>query len=462
MFRFAQDDMLEAYPGMIEMKRLQPYMPAAAIFCLALFVRVVYNVTAGRGYTPTYDSHTYQQLALNILHYHCFCQAPGVPMVGREPFWPAVIAVIYDMLSPRNIYVRLFLSVVGSGTCVLVYLFARDLFGRRIALVAGIFAAIYPNLFIYDGWLYSESLYIFLLFAFCYSLYLVQRTAHYRWMIVSGVCLGLLSLTRANGLIVLLLVAIWAIVLWRSGRLAWPVAAKSAAAVVLISLAIVAPWTVRNYVTFHEFIPTATGEEGIVLLGAYNNMVLEPGPFQGIWIRPTLSNPGVANRYYTSDSQQNQVYTSYAVQWIESHLNDMPYLLGMHFIKMWTPATPEADLAIDQFPTRLSSRIVWAMIDTMSIPLFILAALGLLATWRKWRELLIIYLMIALTVAECLYFYGCSRFRAPIEPMLVLLAAGFLWWVTEKDRGTLRWLLDRHKQAPPVSPLPSHVDASIQ
>jgi len=39
------------------------------------------------------------------------------------------------------------------------------------------------------------------------------------------------------------------------------------------------------------------------------------------------------------------------------------------------------------------------------------------------RDLLFLYLVIALTIGQCLYFYGSSRFRAPIEPMLVLLVA---------------------------------------
>ncbi len=124
----------------------------------------------------------------------------------------------------------------------------------------------------------------------------------------------------------------------------------------------------------------------------------------------------------------------------------MPLLLAMHVVKMWTPATPEGDLPMNQFPTRLSSQAVMAMIDTLSYPLFILAAFGLLATRRKWRELLFIYGMIGLTFAECIYYYGSSRFRAPIEPMLVLLAAGAIWWLSAQDDGTLRWLLNKRQQ----------------
>jgi hypothetical protein len=37
--------------------------------------------------------------------------------------------------------------------------------------------------------------------------------------------------------------------------------------------------------------------------------------------------------------------------------------------------------------------------------------------------------MIALTFVQCVALYGIPRFRAPIEPMLIVLAAGGVWWL---------------------------------
>jgi hypothetical protein len=69
------------------------------------------------------------------------------------------------------------------------------------------------------------------------------------------------------------------------------------------------------------------------------------------------------------------------------------------------------------------------MVTYLSIPIFLLAAAGLLLTWRQWRHLLFLYLLIALTIGQCLSFYGSSRFRAPIEPILMLLVSGTFWWL---------------------------------
>jgi hypothetical protein len=78
------------------------------------------------------------------------------------------------------------------------------------------------------------------------------------------------------------------------------------------------------------------------------------------------------------------------------------------------------------------------MSETFPILVMLLAALGFVVTLRRfWRELLFAYLVILGTVAEILVFYGSSRFRSPIEPLLILLGAGALWWLTEAGPGTL-------------------------
>lgn len=141
----------------------------------------------------------------------------------------------------------------------------------------------------------------------------------------------------------------------------------------------------------------------------------------------------------------------YAVHWIRTHLSEMPYLFSLHFINMWRPYTPEAGLPMMQFPTRLSSRILRDLMNTTPIAIIFLAACGLAATMRsKWKELFAPYLVIGITIVLCVVFYGSSRFRAPIEPLLVLLTGGAIWWLTSIEPGTLRaWIRKTRGSATP-------------
>ncbi len=430
------------------MQRLKPFLPAILLFGLALLIRVLYNVTVASAYFPQYDSLAYQSIGFNLIDEHCFCLHPYITTVYRPPLWPFLIAGISLIFGRADIYDRLFFCALGASTCVLIYLFARDLFGKRVALVAGLIACIYPALYLYDGWLYTESLYTFLLTAICYCMLRIQRSSGQRrrlWLLCA-VMIVLLSLTRPNGILVLALAICWTIFLtWR--KLLHSRALANVALATLVAVLLLVPWTVRNYLVSHSFLPVATGD-GTVLLGAYNDQTLtQPGNL-GSWLNPLHTNAQDAKilqpfPLYTCNAvceiKREDVSKIAAEQWIKAHLSDLPTLLAYHLRNFWTPYTREADLPMERFPALLSSQIVHEMSVSFPIPILLLAALGLVVTLRRfWRELLFAYLIILSTLGEALVYYGSSRFRAPIEPLLVILAAWALWWLTQDAPGTLR------------------------
>jgi 4-amino-4-deoxy-L-arabinose transferase-like glycosyltransferase len=439
------------------MRRIKPFLPAILLFCLAVSVRVLYNVTVASAYSPQYDSLAYQSIGFNVLDEHCFCLHPYITTIYRPPLWPWLIAGISLIFGRADIYDRLFLCCLGAGTCVLIYLFARDLFGRRIGLLAGLIACVYPALYLYDGWLYTESLYTFLLTAICYCVLRIQRDGGRRrrlWLLCA-VLLALLSLTRPNGILVLALVVAWTIFLtWR--KLLRSRVLVNAGVAAIVALLLISPWSIRNYLVSHSFVPVATGD-GTVLLGAYNDQVLADPNNLGSWINPLHTNPQVEQilqpfPLYTCtascEATREEVSKKAAEQWITSHLSVMPTLLLYHVRNFWTPYTREADLPMERFPALPASQALRTMSETFPVPIFLLAAIGLIVTLKRfWRELIFAYLVILCTLGEALVYYGSSRFRAPIEPLLVLLAAGALWWLTAKAPGTLRWRLKRREQS---------------
>ena len=99
------------------MKRLQTYAPALSIFCLALLVRVIYNITVARGYFPAFDARYYDSIAQNLLKEHCFCLQGHVPTTDRAPLWSFIIAMIYAITGPQTFSSRLFFLFLGSGPC---------------------------------------------------------------------------------------------------------------------------------------------------------------------------------------------------------------------------------------------------------------------------------------------------------------------------------------------------------
>ena len=417
------------------MKQLSRFAPASILFAFALCIRVLYNLTVARYYTPTHDAFFYQTIGFNALHVHCYCLHLYYPTVNRAPLWPMLIALISIPFGPSDFYARLFFCVLGACTCVIVYLFAKGLTNNTcIGLLAGGIAAVYPGLFVYDGWLYTESLYTFLLFALCYTLFRLQQNPRlYKW-VICGILLGLLSLTRPNGLAVLALLVLWAIFMaWRK-VFSWSFTTRGILISVIIAVVIVAPWTIRNYEVSGSFVSVADGD-GIVLLGAYNDQAVTNSGYAGSWINPLISSPTIAKPFplYTCDARcevkQNTVYSDAAKQWILKHLNTMPRLLLLHFTNMWSPVTVESDIPTVRFPHQQSTYLVLVWTRLVAPIIFALAALGIFAFWQRRRDLLFVYLIVLLTIAQNLALYGSPRFRAPIEPILVLLASGTLWFL---------------------------------
>jgi 4-amino-4-deoxy-L-arabinose transferase-like glycosyltransferase len=441
------------------LKRKYSSLPAITVGVLALLIRLLYNLTVARHYYAKYDAALYNHIAYNIVSHHCFCIYSNQPALSRPPLWPFILSIFYLLPPQPNpqlldsgaqvFYGRLLYCFLGSFTCILIYLLARDLFGTRIAFITGVIAALYPGLFIYDGWLYTESLYTFLVTAFIYSLYRLQRTAQRRWIILSGLLLGLETLTRPNGAVFFGMLLCWSLAVILANILSWQTVVKSTLGITCIAVVLILPWTYRNYQVSHAFVPVSIGE-GEVLLGAYNDTVLRGTT--GWWTSPRYITPRpnvppmVLKNHdavgYTPED--DKIATDYALHWIQAHWRDIPRMISYHWNSMWSSYTPDNNLPYKEYPDQLSSQVVEYMMLLIAPLIFLLATFGLLVTWQRFRkQLLIIYFVIALTIAQNLVYYGSMRFRAPIEPLLVLLAGGALWWITSNDPGTLHY---RRKQ----------------
>lgn len=180
----------------------------------------------------------------------------------------------------------------------------------------------------------------------------------------------------------------------------------------LVACILIVPWTLRNYLVSHDFVPVATGD-GTVLLGSYNDQVLAYKSQMG-WINPAGVNPQVFKRLPIPTCQPacevayENLERNTAIQWIRSHLKTIPRMMVYHLEGFFTPYMNEADLPLARFPNLLSSKIVLDMSKTFPIAIFLLAAFGLIATLRRyWRDLSFTYLMILATVGEILVSFFC-------------------------------------------------------
>jgi 4-amino-4-deoxy-L-arabinose transferase-like glycosyltransferase len=248
----------------------------AGLLVLALVLRLGY-VAVTPGYTIVHDARDYDHHAVSI------AAGDGMALLGpgpsrhtafRPPGYPYFLAGIYrlggrDWLRSHDRIVagRIANAVVGTAIVALLGLLCAQLLGRRVALVAMALAAVYLPLILVGGALMSEPLFAALLLGALVAAVQCRRSAHrWRWVVLAGVLGGLAILTRANAAVLLLplALAVWDV----RPRWSWRALALPALLVAVAALT-VAPWTVRNAVELHAFVPVTT-QLGTALAGTYN------------------------------------------------------------------------------------------------------------------------------------------------------------------------------------------------
>jgi 4-amino-4-deoxy-L-arabinose transferase-like glycosyltransferase len=257
--------------------RARPVWAVALILLVALLLRLGY-VAVTPDYRIVHDARDYDVHARSIALGHGFAPlgpGPSRKTAFRPPGYPIFLAGVYSLggrawiRGPGRVVAgRRTNAVVGTVIVALLGLLAAQLFDRRVALVAMAVAAVYVPLILAGGALMSEPLFAALLLGALTAAVHHRRSAHrHRWAVVAGLLGGLSILTRANAAVLLLplAIAVWDLRprwLWRA--LAPP------ALVVAVALLVVAPWTVRNAVVLHGFVPVST-QLGTALAGTYNH-----------------------------------------------------------------------------------------------------------------------------------------------------------------------------------------------
>jgi 4-amino-4-deoxy-L-arabinose transferase-like glycosyltransferase len=146
--------------------------------------------------------------------------------------------------------------VLGTLLVVAIYLLGRAWFGPKIGLLAGIVAALEPTLVAYSHYLWSETLCALLLAAALLGVVLAARGGSRIAAIAAGLSFGLATLTREVALPVAAVCACW--LAWKARPGEKRLAVANGAILLAATVAVVLPWTIRNYRLFHRFVPVST------------------------------------------------------------------------------------------------------------------------------------------------------------------------------------------------------------
>lgn len=396
------------------------------IALVGLAVRLWFTLGVARGMALPFDSQTYHLLGSNLADGRGYVRpTEGTPTAEFPPGLPAVVALATKLGARRLEHQALATSAIGVGTVVLLGLVGRRIAGARVGLVAAGIVAVHPLFFQPDGILMSESPYLFLISGVLLSALTAYEdpSRWCRWAAL-GAMVGAAALTRAEALLFVpvLLVPLG---LARGGS-TLRLRGRAALVACLGAVVVVAPWTIRNAVTFHQFIPVSNNA-GTVLLGA-NCRATYWGRDVGAWefgcIAAEVARDPEHLAIGAGDRNEAETYDEWraaGMEYAADHLVDLPRLAVVRVLRtwgLWNPATL-VDFDVREGRHRMLQTVGY-WVGMLLLPF---AAAGAVIVGRGRRSALLIVLAPAfLALVVPMVTYGSTRMRAVAEPSLVVLA----------------------------------------
>lgn len=366
----------------------RPGMILLGIFAVALMARLIWQAAV----TPVDWPDTTLYLADGDSLF-----AHGRTVSDRYmPLYP----ILLHLCGPHGILpVQALLSAL---TAALAGTLAYRLFGSALAMaVAGLMAAFHPVLIFYANMRLTETLFTFLLIASLLAFYERQYLAGSLLMV-----LGILT-RPAVDLIAPAVVLVFSLMVdGETPR--FRLAARRLGIYALVYLALMTPWWLHNLHSYGRFVRLDLGDG--VMLRLENNPLFDQIGLDFSGLEPILTEfDGLKDPVAINQARKNA-----ALAYVRAHPAHFLWRSIERLGRFWTPVPGSPRPMIN----------VIAALATL--PLFVGAAMCLLRAPRdRWRQMAPILLIVLFLSAVHAVSHALPRYRLPVEPLLIVLAAGW-------------------------------------
>jgi hypothetical protein len=427
-----------------------------AVLVVAVAARLAAGLAFSAGSTDTYE---FGQIAENVVDGHGYAYFPAdgdhplpaeeaenaddgtrwLPSAYMPPLYTYTVvaarAVAGDSTTNLVWAVRGLNLVLSCAGVVAVYALTRRLIAsQRAATLAALAFALYPPLVYGATQVSAANLYVPIETAALLALLAAARTPSWRPWLAAALVMGLLSLVRAEAVLLIPLVAVW---LWWASGSRRPQDARDGApspsrrawlAVAFVAVAAVLPvaWLVRNTATLGE--PTTT----IATSGGAN-----------LWIGNHEGASGSQKSFEIPGAMEDEIAALPADDDFELRREAIFRREAVDYMTGDPVGTVVRDakkavllLGADVYdkrslnPAYLGGWLALAVVGT----------LGLIEWWRDRRHDLATRVLVAgflaINIAIPVVFFALARYRLPIEVTLLTFAGSWLTVRAERYRTT--------------------------
>jgi 4-amino-4-deoxy-L-arabinose transferase-like glycosyltransferase len=172
----------------------------------------------------------------------------------HPPGYALMLAVLFKFFGDSDVALQIIQILCDAAAVIVVFLIVSILLSRRVGLIAGLFVAVSPQLGYYPLLRLPDSVSVLPILLAVYFLIRARRRPSLVMLLLAGAFVGVSCWLRANALLlVFFFAAITPILFERGKRL------RYSGALVLGTVLVIAPITIKNLIVFHRFVPLSLG-----------------------------------------------------------------------------------------------------------------------------------------------------------------------------------------------------------
>lgn len=362
------------------------------------------------------------------------------PSAGKPPLFTAFLSLFHLVGLDSPLAMRFAGGIAGTAAVIAAGLLARRITGRNLAgWCAALCAAVYPNLWINDGLILSESLYAMFAAAVMWAAYRVIETPTWRTAALLGVMIGLATLTRSEGqILIVLMIGPVALLVARRER-SWRLLFSTGIVAVLAAGIVISPWVIRNLTTYREPVYISIGT-GFVLDVANCDRT-----YYGDLLGYTDANCWRLEWPEGADESEVELFLrENALDYISSHKSRLPVVVAARIGRILNVYRPLQGVDLDTFFERGGKRPRQA--GLVSYYLFgAFAIIGLVSTRRRKISILAPLVLMTMVIVTAASSMPITRYRIAMEMV----------WVVFGGIGldvAIRWIQERRRSQSPLEP----------
>jgi 4-amino-4-deoxy-L-arabinose transferase-like glycosyltransferase len=305
--------------------------------------------------------------------------------------------------------------LLGAGTVALVGLVGRRLFGDAIGLVAAGIAALWPPFLLIATSLLSENLFLPLMLGALAAVVHWRDDPRARWLVAAGVLVGLCALTRSNGIVLAVPLALG---VWTRSR-----SFAQAAALAGVAVLVVLPWSIRSTIVVDAPVTVST-QGGYAVAGIYNDTARHDPRWPWNW-GPPERDPALARAVFAKPAITEANADERLRSETRDYVLDDPAVIAeagwwntLRLLNLQGPGVEEVTaryLGLNEDMARLAVYGFWVLAPFAVAGAFTAAARR--APWWVWLIPVLMALSAIFTAG------GLTRYRLPEDPFLIWLAA---------------------------------------